>query len=420
MSRLKLNLIYILIFINSFAIKCLIYPINKDIDKSNKNKITTIVIKTKEQYINYILNYEYVASLIYFNPFENFSEIINKFDQASSYQVLNKWIFLRIECEKSNDIYQLFEKNDKTMPLIKIFIKSKEIKALNSLIHFEMPELLEFLLKYSDNPIIEISDKDNIKDFYNKYGTFSPLIIYDKENTELISCIIMLAKKKYKNYFYFGTIPIQLINEKMEKIIFDNDNYPISMTWDKECDDIDSFLSQNIYPLVNKVDKALIYKLKIDPKILVTIICNLSKNNKNNNFINNYYKKNSYINRKLAFGYIDYNENNSIISKYNIEIKNENDIILMLYDFNENIYYIDRNKFNFNEQKEQELYEYINELCSDLSQISFTSGSLFKDLIRKIGLNKIINLKDKNQLRALAFSIFIIISGFFYLKFISK
>ena len=42
----------------------------------------------------------------------------------------------------------------------------------------------------------------------------------------------MLAKKKYFKYYYFGKIPIKMAKEKTEKIIFDNDNLPISMTWE--------------------------------------------------------------------------------------------------------------------------------------------------------------------------------------------
>ena len=241
MSVFKLNLIYILILVNYFYVSSLKYPLFKNIEKSEKNTINSIIIKSKEQYFDYILNNDFVMTLIYFNPFEENSEIITKFDQLSSYELINKWTFLKIICEEPNDICQLFEKYDKSFPIVKIHIKSAEIKTCNILLDFEIPQLLEFLMKYSNNSIIEIKDNNKIKDFYNKYGDFSPLVIYDIQNTEFISCINMLAKKKYYQYFYFGTIPIQIYKEKKEKIIFFKDNYPISYTWERECDDIDFF-----------------------------------------------------------------------------------------------------------------------------------------------------------------------------------
>ena len=408
MSVFKLNLIFILILINYFYVSSLKYPLFKDIEKSESNKINSVKIKSKDQYFDYILNNDFVISLIYFTPFEDNPETIIKFDKLSSYEIINKWTFLKIICEEPNDICQLFEKYDKSFPIVKIYIKSAEIKTYNALLDFELPQLLELLLKYSTNSIIEIKDNNNIKDFYNKYGDFSPLVIYDIQNTEFISCINMLAKKKYYQYFYFGTIPIQIYKEKKEKIIFFKDNYPISYTWERECDDIDFFLSKNIYPLINKVDKPLIYQLNIIPKILVILIGNISKNNKINNFIINYYQKISYSNRNLVFGYINYNEDKSLSNKYNIHITNDNDIKLMLYNFNDKTYYIHPITFNFKSQNKEEIYKYISDICADLSLFSFTTGSLLKDLIRKIGLDKI-NIYDKNQIITICCTIFLIL-----------
>ena len=415
MSFPKKIIIYFLIYINIIEIiRTIKYPLNKDIDKTEKSNITSKMIESKDQYLNYILNYDYVISLIYFSPFEQFSKTIKIFDTASSYKIINKWIFLKVQCEEPNDICQLYENNYQSIPLIKIFIKSIEQKEINLSSNFELSQLLEFLLKYLKNPIIDINDDKNIKEYYNNYGTFSPLVIYDKEHTEFISCISMLAKKKYMNYFYFGAIPIKN-DKKEEKIIFDKDNYPISMSWEGECDDIDTFLLQNIYQLINKVDESFIYQLNIIPRILVILIANISKNKKIKDFINNYYKKISYVNRELVFGFIDYNEDKNFTNKYKIYIKNDNDIKLMIYNFYENIYYIHPIIYNIDSQNEKKIYNEINNLCNNLSSLWFTTGSIFKDLIRKLGLDKLININDKKQLTALGFTIFIIILGFFYL-----
>ena len=419
MSILKIKLIFIILLINYFYISSLKYPLFKDIEKSETNKINSIVIKSKEQYFEYILNNDFVISLIYFTPFAVNSEIILKFDKLSSYKIINKWIFLKIICEEPNNICQLFENFDKSFPIVKIHIKSLEIKTFNILLDFEIPQILEFLLKYSNNSIIEIKDKNNIKDFYNKYGDFSPLVIFDSQNTEFISCINMLAKKKYNQYFYFGTIPIQINKEKNEKIIFYKDKFPISYTWERECDDIDFFLSKNIYPLISKVDKPLIYQLNIIPKILIILFGNISKNNNINSFIINYYQKISYSNRNMVFGYIDSNEDKSLLNKYNIHIINDSDIKLMMYNFNDNTYYIHPITYNFKSQKEEEIYKFISDICSDLSLFSFTTGSLLKDLIKKIGLDKI-NIYDKIQIITICCSIFIIAILFYFFYFKSS
>ena len=414
MSVNKIFICFILLM-NIYNISSLKYPIYNNIDKSETNKVKSIIINSKDQYIDYILNSNYAISLIYFSPFEQFSKIINIFDKASSYKILDKWVFLKVQCSQPNEICQIFENNDKSVPTLKIYINSVDQKKINLPINFELNEILELLIKYSTNPIIEINSDDKLKEFYDKYGTFSPKVIYDKEHTEFISCINMLAKKKYLNLFYFGILEKKK-EQKEEKIIFDNDNYPIAMTWEGECDDIDTFLSQNIYQLINEVDNPLISQLNNIPKILVILIGNISKNQKIKLFIDNYYKKISYTNRKYVFGYIDYMKDKNFTNKYKINIKNDNEISLMIYNFYENIYHIHPYIYDISSQKEKEIYNDINDIVIDIFLLSYTTGSIFKDLIRKLGLHKMIDINDKKQLNALYFTIFVIVAGFLYLN----
>ena len=399
---------------NIYSVSSLKYPIYNNIDKSETNKVKSIMINSKEQYVNNILNSNYAISIIYFSPFEQFSQLINIFDKASSFKIVDKWTFLKVQCSQPNDICQFFENNDKSVPTLKIYINSVDQKEINLPTNFRLNQLLELLIKYSTNPIIEITSEDKLKDFYAKYGTFSPKVIYDKEHSEFISCINMLSKKKYFKFFYFGILEKKK-EQKEEKIIFDNDNYPISMTWEGECDDIDEFLSQNIYQLINEVDNSLIALLNNIPKILIILIGNISKNKKIKLFIDNYYKKISYTNRKYVFGYIDYMKDRNYTDKYKIYIKNDNDIRLMIYNFYENIYHIHPYSYDISSQKEKEIYNDINKICVDIFSLSYTTGSLFKDLIRKLGLHKMIDINDKKQLNALYFTIFVIIAGFLYL-----
>ena len=130
----------------------------------------------------------------------------------------------------------------------------------------------------------------------------------------------------------------------------------------------------------------------------------------------NYINKLSYFHRELAFGYIDYNEDKNYANKYNIFIRNDSNVNLMMYNYYEDIYYIHPLTYNTELFNEKELYNEINNIITDLSKLSFTSGSIIKDLIRKVGLNKI-NLKDRNHLMIIVFTIISLFGGFYYLFF---
>ena len=140
MSLKILNLFYILI--NTIDIAFLKYPLFKDIDTSEKGEISSKIIKTKEEYFKFIVKNEYVISLIYFNPYVKNINLIKNFDILSSYKILNKWRFLKIICEEPNDLCQLYEKNAQNSPIIKLYVKSKELKAKNSLMELEFNQLM--------------------------------------------------------------------------------------------------------------------------------------------------------------------------------------------------------------------------------------------------------------------------------------
>ena len=67
----------------------------------------------------------------------------------------------------------------------------------------ELGPFLEYLLKISSNPIIEV-DNNSIEQFYKDYGTFSPIIKYNSKNMDFISCIKDLAKKDFLTEYYFS------------------------------------------------------------------------------------------------------------------------------------------------------------------------------------------------------------------------
>ena len=404
------------------------YPIYHNISNSECGNIKTILIKSKENYLDFVLQKNYVISLTEYTIYEKEPKIISVFDKASSYKILKDWNFLRIQCYEKNDLCDLLSKDvtNKTLPSIRIYVKSQEIKTSKIMLEFDISDFLEYLLKLSSNPTIEIKNND-INNFYKNYGTFSPLIYYNPKNTEFISCINLLAKKKYYKFFYFGinSIDISGQNFKKEKIIFDFDNMPISMTWDRDCDDVDKFLEQNKYPLLTKIEinNEFINNLIVDEKILVILIAMTSTYDKIIQFINNEYKKIAYTNRELVFGYCFYDEfdaNNYIMNKTNFKFfsKEVNSMRLMLYNFSDDSYYIYPLYFKLNSTNVENIFNRMNNIISSYNELPFYNGSIFDYIWKKSIFYKF--LKDKKKLIALFFTIIFIILGCLYLCFYSN
>ena len=419
-----LNLTLLFFLINLHIIISLRYPILNNLITSTSGSIKSILIKSKEQFLDYILNQKYIITLTEFTLYEKEPEIISIFDKVSSYKVLNNWNFLKIKCYEQSELCNILSTNieNKSIPSIKIYIKSHEFKTAQNIMNiFTISELLEFLYKLSSNPIIDIKN-NNIIQFYESYTRYSPIIYYDESNTEFISCIKLLSNKKYFSKFFFGIFPLNKteLKTQKEKIVFDNENMPISKTWDGDCDDIDIFLEQNTYPLLDKVNNQLMNTLSIDKKILVVLIGYNSFNDKINKFINNEFKKLAYMHRDLVFAY-DFNDNlkedNYIINKSEFKfISNDNNTInILFYDFSNELYYKNPIPYTLNSTNVKSIYDKINILLENINNLSFTSGSFIKDIIIKFKIIQLIN--DKKKMIALSITFIIIILSFIFLYF---
>ena len=419
-----LNLNLFLLLINFHIIISIKYPIFNNISTSKQDNIKSILIKSKEQFLDYILNQKYIITLTEFTIYQKEPEIISIFDKVSSYQILNNWNFLKIKCYEPSELCNILSNNieNKSLTSIKIYIKSLEIKTAQNIMNkFTISDFLEFLLKLSLNPIIEIKNND-INSFYEKYTKYSPIIYYDESNTEFISCINLLSKKKYFSKLYFGTYPMNKaeLKIKKEKIVFDNENMSISKTWDRDCDDIDIFLEQNTYPLLDRVNNQLLNQLSIDQKILVVLIGYNSSNDKINKFINNEFKRLAYIHRNLVFAY-DFNDelknDNYLINKagFKFILDNNNTINILFYDFSNELYYIHLTPYTLNSSNIKSIYDKINILLENVNNLSFTSGSFLKDIIIKYKIIQLIN--DRKKMIALSITLVIILLSFIYLYF---
>ena len=384
------------------------FPLFEKIEELEKGEIKSINIESIEEYINYIKNYNNIISLFHVDWCGHCQHFLPILDKASSYKILNKnWIFLKIDCSKYSNIctYLGIER----YPTIKIY-RQKQLLYIEP--PRELEPLLEFLYKLSSNPIININSK---KEFFQKYGDFCPIIEISSingEESEFFNCVKNLANKEFLQTFYFGIITSK---DNKEKIVFDYNNLNISYIWDGDCKNAFNFLYNNKYPLITKVNTYFLKEIADDSKILIFLIT-FPQNKNINNFIFSFFKKISYENRQYVFGYADYNEDKDLRRYFNLKLNNTNEIKLIIYDFNERMHYIHNNTFNIKISNEIEIMHEIQRLLKNINNLKYTSGSIVKDLIAKIGFEKMSPIK---QIIFVGIFIFIILGLLFFCSYLS-
>ena len=177
-----------------------------------------------------------------------------------------------------------------------------------------------------------------------------------------------------------------------------------------------NFLYKNKYPLITKLDAYFLKEIADDSKILIFLIT-FVQNKKINNFIFSFFKKLSYENRQYVFGYADYNEDKDIRNFFNIKLNNTNEIKLIIYDFNERMHYIHNNTFNIEINNKIEIFNQIKHLIKNINNLKYTSGSIIKDWISKIGFEKMSPIK---QIIFVGIFIFIILGLLYLCSFLSN
>ena len=353
------------------------YPKNKNITKLPKYKeIKSIEIQNVNELLNYINNFDYIIALFHQYWCGNCQKFIPIFDYASQYKILKKFKFLKINCDKK-EICNSFNINK--FPTIKIFIKRNEFKTEPIR---ELIPLIEFLEKISNNPLIKIN---NELDFYNDYGTFSPIVEYKEKNNQFISCISLLANKDFLINFYFGIKVIDNNEKYKEKIKFDFDGMNVEYIWNGNCNEIKEFLNQNIFPIINEIDANLIKIVQKNPRILIILFYE-KYNLKQIEFIKKIFKKISFDNRKFVFGYADIDEEIEIANFFKIKKLNRK-MKIVIYDYINLKYYIHNKDFDLNlidfEQTEKEIRELIN----NINNLIYITGNFFNDIFLRFGIN---------------------------------
>ena len=408
LQKYKMLLILIINIVNGRK-----FPLYEKIEELEKGEIKSINIESSEEYINYIKKFNNIQNLFHFDLCGHCQHFLPILDKASSYKSLNKnWIFLKIDCSKYPGICSFL--GIERYPTIKLYWQKK-------LLHIEPPRdlvpLLELLHKLSSSPIIKINSKNK---FFQKYGEFSPLIeILPKyidgkeEESEFFNCIKNLAYKELIETFFFGVMKSK---DDKEKIVFNYNNFNFSYIWDGQCKNAFDFLNNNKYPLISKVDSYYLKEIAEDFKILIFLIT-FPQNKIIHNFIFSFFEKISYENRQYVFGYADFNKDKDINKYFKLKLNNTNEMKLIIYDFNERMYYIHNKTFNFKANNEIEIFNEIESLVKNINNLEYTTGSIFKDWISKIGFER---MSATKQVIIVGIFIFLLLGIFFLCSYLSN
>ena len=389
-----INLIRIIISIK--------YPFNQDLDNSTGNQ-ELIEIETRSIYVNYT-KYNKTISIFHTNFCRYCYYLIEMFKWASSYSKVSDWNFLSVNCTRKQLICKFY--NITKLPTIKTYIYNRTELPYEA--PYELVPLLEYLIKLSTPPLIEIVENStnyeinttnyqisnvsnfsnyvNISEFYKNFGFFSPIVQYNPDKNDFFNCINNLANNKYRTSFYFGMKKIKNLDQ--EKIIIDNDGAPFNYTWDGNCTNIDLFLDKHLFPLVTIItENIFFYNLNKRKKLLVMLFGYLI-NNKTNNFINNEYKLLAHKNNKLIFCFLNYTNTSEINRYFSVKLYTNSELKLVIFDFSKSKYYVHPIIYDVNYNNPQDIFNDFDNVLSNLSEIQFTTGYLFKDLLIKLGFNE--------------------------------
>ena len=412
-----MSLILILFFSLLTTLFCRHYPIFDEILTSKRGKIKAIDIESYETYSDYIKNHDYVVAYFHSDYCPECEEFLPIFDEASRYKVLNKkWAFLRLDCARNSHV--CLNNGIDQFPYSEVY-RNHEI--VDADLPNDLVALLELLQKLSTDPLVEIKTKE---EFYKNFGYYSPIVEIDKlpekkeekkkknddddddeesdtventennkeeENDDFYQCIKRIANEDFIKTFYFGIIETK---DYKEKIVFDNENYPVTYLWDGICDNAVNFLRENKYPLLSKVDRNYLKELEDESRLLITLVT-FPQNQKINYLINSLYKKLAFENRQHIFGYVDYEEDPDVFNNsFKIQLNSTNEIQFIINDFIDRSYYIHKPVFNLENQTEVEIIDGMKKIILNITNLKFETGSKFQDFINRLGINKMNNTQQ--------------------------
>jgi hypothetical protein len=240
--------------------------------------------------------------------------------------------------------------------------------------------------------LIKLRSQKDINKFSNTLGDVSFLLILDKSdktfNKKLLAYYnndIALSPnyitKFYFSYTYNTKIKKQLseLNLKLPVIFMTGVNYnDFNLHYEIETyEDINRFIDDNELPIFKNFDSKYLFKLLRLKKTIFIFNIDKKKLSSLPRLISS-IQKILIQRRDLVFGYLDINEDISLLSffKINSEVLSET---IIVYDFNKGKYHLE--KYVNNESLEKLINDFDN------NKLLWKSGYFLEDFLSRLGFN---------------------------------
>ena len=396
--------IYILLLLLTI-IKSFVFPIN-DIENKEEKKdfISRAYNLTSMSQLNSFFNQKKNIFLYFFADFcSGCKELLTSFNKASSYEsVYNSTNIILIDCSKYRDI--CFNYNIDVLPSLKIYYIHPEYNNYTLINYtfysFEFNDVIKLIQKISNigtsykyKGLIKLKNQKDINKFSNNLGDVSFVLILDKknkiQNKNILYCynndIALNSEFISKFYFGYGYINNNKIKKENNNIKYpllymtgiNYNDFNLNIEIDT-CDDIINFIKKNELPIFKNFDNKYLFKLLRMKKTIFIFNIDKKKLSSIPRLISSIQK---YLieRRDLIFGYLDINEDKSMLEFFNIKKQIINTTII-IYDFNKGKYYL--SEYNNNESLEKLIQDY------DMNKLKWKSGYFLEDFLSgTLGIN---------------------------------
>ena len=422
-------LLILFLFVNSFS-----FPNNNIEEKENKEYIPKTYNLTSYSQLDSFLKQHKQIFLYFYSDFcSGCNELLNAFHKASSFEfVYNSSNILLVNCNIHKDLCFKFE--IETLPYLRIYYFHSEYKNISIINHifysYEFNDIIKLIQKITNSGnndkykgLIKLKSQKDINKFSNTFGDVSFLLILDKNdkayNKQLLSCYNndvslspLYITKFYFSYTYNIKTNKQLndLNIKLPLIYMTGINYnDFNLHYEIEtCDDIKTFINKNELPIFKNFDSKYFFKLLRMKKTIFIFNIDKQKLSSLPRLISS-IQKILIQRRDLIFGYLDINEDISMLSffKINSEVLSET---IIVYDFNKGKYHL--HKYENNESLEKLINDYDN------NKLIWKSGYFLEDFLSSMGFN--INRNILILIIMMIFSVFVIIGCIFCFQTFEK
>ena len=396
--------IIILLIIFSFtSINCFVFPNNNIEDMmKDKNFISRAYNLTSTSQLKSFMNQNKNIFIYFFSDFcSGCKELLTFFNKASSYEfVYNSSNILLVDCSKYKDI--CFNFNLETLPFLMIYYLHSEYNNFTLINYtfysFEFNDVISLIQKVTNSGnenkykgLSKLKTQKDINKFSNTLGDVSFLLMLDKNNKEfnknLLKCYNndIALNPEFITRFYFGYSyntknKNKNLNIKYPLIYMTGINYNdfnLNVEVDS-CGDIINFIKMNEFPIFKNFDNKYLFKLL---KLKKTIfIFNIDKKQLSALPKLIYTIQKILIQRRdLIFGYLDINEDKSMLSFFRINSEII-DKMIIVYDFKKGKYHL--RQFNDEESLEKLISDF------DANKLIWKSGYFLEDFLSNtLGIN---------------------------------